>query len=500
MAGKLKLYSTTPGNNTSAPPDGWPEGMAPSAVNNAARQMMAQMAEWYRDAEWVDYADTVVGAAGQVYTISGDVTARYTVGRAIRQNSSDASRGIVTASSYSAPNTSVTVNGYVPSAAPTAVELGIGDKAISRLSAGTSSLDFAAFGGSLRATIAGTQVATLQSTGASFPEGVDFGANIVTGIDLSKHLALWSTTYGINITSGQMNLIAGSAGAVTTTINNTLTMSCTQGSVTLTVPINTAQGADIASAATVNLDSATGNVVNVTGTTTITAITLSNGRSRAVRFTGALQITAGASLVILPGNATAVTQAGDMATVEAIGGVKYVRLFRIGAQEFKAATGSIVAADTTITLPAGTYSAVRVMIRNLKSATNFALGLRFNGSTTTYTYAAHVWNPGTNASNGDNSANAILLHGNGGLINNTAPVCSEILIPTSDLADHQTVFARTLYQSPAPENTGVNIQGRWQTAAAVTSLSLHLRTSISSGLGATGVTPTAGSYELWLTP
>jgi hypothetical protein len=71
-------------------------------------------------------------------------------------------------------------------------------------------------------------------------------------------------------------------------------------------------GADIASAGTTNLETATGNLVDVTGTTTITAITLSEGHERTVRFTGILTLTNGASLV-LPGGANIVTAAGDYA-------------------------------------------------------------------------------------------------------------------------------------------------------------------------------------------
>lgn len=72
-------------------------------------------------------------------------------------------------------------------------------------------------------------------------------------------------------------------------------------------------GADIASAATLNLEAATGNLVDVTGTTTITTITLSNGHERTVRFTDALLLTDGASLV-LPGAANITTVAGAYAT------------------------------------------------------------------------------------------------------------------------------------------------------------------------------------------
>ena len=76
--------------------------------------------------------------------------------------------------------------------------------------------------------------------------------------------------------------------------------------------INEAQGADIASAGTINLDTATGNLVDVTGTTAITAITLSQGREAVIRFTGVLTLTHGASLV-LPGAASITTAAGDFA-------------------------------------------------------------------------------------------------------------------------------------------------------------------------------------------
>lgn len=76
--------------------------------------------------------------------------------------------------------------------------------------------------------------------------------------------------------------------------------------------IDTTQGADIASAATLNLETATGNVVDVTGTTSVTAITLSQGHWRLVRFTGILKITNGASLVTGTGG-DIFTNSGDYA-------------------------------------------------------------------------------------------------------------------------------------------------------------------------------------------
>lgn len=75
---------------------------------------------------------------------------------------------------------------------------------------------------------------------------------------------------------------------------------------------NEAHGTDIASAAAINLDTATGNLVDVTGTTAITGITLSDGHKRTVRFTDTLTLTNGANLVLL-GGANIVTAAGDYA-------------------------------------------------------------------------------------------------------------------------------------------------------------------------------------------
>lgn len=77
---------------------------------------------------------------------------------------------------------------------------------------------------------------------------------------------------------------------------------------------NEVKGADIASAATINLTTATGNLVHVTGTTTITAITIPAGAERELVFDGALTLTHSAAL-LLPGAANIATQVGDRATV-----------------------------------------------------------------------------------------------------------------------------------------------------------------------------------------
>jgi len=61
---------------------------------------------------------------------------------------------------------------------------------------------------------------------------------------------------------------------------------------------NDARGLDIASAATLVLDGATGNFINVTGSTNVTAVTLANGRLRAGTSTTSFAFVAGASLIV----------------------------------------------------------------------------------------------------------------------------------------------------------------------------------------------------------
>jgi hypothetical protein len=99
-------------------------------------------------------------------------------------------------------------------------------------------------------------------------------------------------------------------------------------------------GADIASAATINLETSTGDLVDVTGTVAITAITLNDGHERTVRFTGILTLTNGASLV-LPGGANITTAAGDFAVFRgyAAGVVRCVAYERIAGTPLSTITG-----------------------------------------------------------------------------------------------------------------------------------------------------------------
>lgn len=110
----IKDWSTTAASNNSASPNGFPEGMAPSGVNDSAREVMAQVRSWYDDAEWREWGHTITYVSGTQFTTAagdGDTTGVYEVGRRVRAVGSTTGTiyGRVTASSHSA-QTTVTVS------------------------------------------------------------------------------------------------------------------------------------------------------------------------------------------------------------------------------------------------------------------------------------------------------------------------------------------------------------------------------------------------------
>lgn len=217
----ISAWSTTPASNNSAPPNGAPEGMTPSSVNDIMRQQMADHKTQWLDAAYFNQGDTPSRASAATFKIATDVTATYVKGRRIKCLDSSTLYGTITASSYGAPDTTVTVG-----------------------------LD----SGSLTASLSSVALAILSSSNMALP-------------------------HGINI-----------------------------------------KGADIASATTTDLSAATGDYVDVTGTTTITGLgTATAGVEKTVRFTGALTLTHNATSLILPSSASITTVNGDTAIFRSLG-------------------------------------------------------------------------------------------------------------------------------------------------------------------------------------
>jgi len=123
--------------------------MSPSTVNNSARQMQADIREQHEDAEWIDLGDSPTYTSGTEFTITGDVTTKYHVGRRIKASGTTPFTvyGTIATSSYSSPNTTITVtwDSGTLDATLDAVALGI-------VSATNSSLGSFAFKSSLEAS------------------------------------------------------------------------------------------------------------------------------------------------------------------------------------------------------------------------------------------------------------------------------------------------------------------------------------------------------------
>lgn len=75
--GEIRDYNVSADSNTATPPDGAPEGMAPSTVNNTMREAYARIKRFYND---TNGANTTAGS-GNTYTLSASRTvATYAAG------------------------------------------------------------------------------------------------------------------------------------------------------------------------------------------------------------------------------------------------------------------------------------------------------------------------------------------------------------------------------------------------------------------------------------
>lgn len=91
---KVGTWSTTAGNNNSTPPDGWPEGQAPSTVNDCAREMMASLRTLFNDAQYIDQNWTPTYISATTFSVAGDQTSAIHANR--RLKIFDATAGVAT--------------------------------------------------------------------------------------------------------------------------------------------------------------------------------------------------------------------------------------------------------------------------------------------------------------------------------------------------------------------------------------------------------------------
>lgn len=121
-----------------------------------------------------------------------------------------------------------------------------------------------------------------------------------------------------------------------------------------------ASGANIASAATIDLTAATGNTVDVTGTVTTTAITITAGQQMMLIAQAAWPLTHHATNLNLPGGVNYTCAAGDrILVIKDLAGVVYVSIWKadgtavVAVSQIESIAVSVAANALTSTLKAG---------------------------------------------------------------------------------------------------------------------------------------------------
>ena len=89
----VNTWSTTAGSNNSAAPDGWPENMNYSDVNNCAREMMSAIAEWYAD---LNATITSTGSSDAYVVAANRDLSTYADGMCVRFKANHTNSGAAT--------------------------------------------------------------------------------------------------------------------------------------------------------------------------------------------------------------------------------------------------------------------------------------------------------------------------------------------------------------------------------------------------------------------
>ena len=147
-------WDNTAANNNDAPPDGFPENMDYSDVNDAAREVMAAVARWE-------------GAVGGALTTAGASTA-YTL--TIPQ----------TLSAYAAGQHFAFIAHVASGAAPTLDLNGLGARALVNSSGGALGVDNLAANSVYRAVVRASDIQVINSAGEQLPVQTSQAAKILT--------------------------------------------------------------------------------------------------------------------------------------------------------------------------------------------------------------------------------------------------------------------------------------------------------------------------------
>lgn len=278
-------WSEVDASNNAVPPNGWPEGMAPSDVNNSARAQMGGEKRWW-------------ARSNATQTTTGTSTAYV-----LTYEEPEAAL-------YGGEETSFVLH-VTCGANPTLDRDGLGSKSLRKF-------DFAT---NLFVPIAAGDFRINQVLRVRYNAGTDryeiISASISTG------------------------------GFVSTSSNNVFTGTNEfQNTVTMTgAALNEAARVNVASATTCNIGAAASNYVQITGNVTITGFgTIVSGARRIVVFAAVLLLTHNGTSLILPGGANITTAAGDTAIFESEGSGNWrcIAYQRASGTSLVAATGTMV--------------------------------------------------------------------------------------------------------------------------------------------------------------
>ena len=328
MAGTyIGKYDTTAGSNSATATNSVSvaEGMLPSNINNALRDIMADVRQWYNTAEWIEYGDgagtyTPAYASSASFTIAGvNVTSVYHVGRRIKLVASTPGTiyGSITATAFST-NTTVTVSwdsGSLSDEAITSVHIGA-------ISASNTSLpETTAITGDYTLDVSGDIIldadgdnVTLKAAGTTSLDFVLNGATNVT-LDTPGDLILDAggadvllkddgTTFGsLTQSGGELLVKSGSTPTTALTMsgaNVTIAGDLTISGDDLTMATNTSGAALIGDGTNFNPVVISGDIaIGTTGTAAIGSAVIVNAdvsSSAAIAFSKMADLTASRAL------------------------------------------------------------------------------------------------------------------------------------------------------------------------------------------------------------
>ena len=191
-------YSLTPANNTAAPPDGAPEGMLPSAVNDTMRDMMAQIrdcGDGIRDGTYTMTAAKITG--GSITGVTFSSSAATITGGSVTGVTFSSSSATITGGSITGITDLTVADGGTGASTLTGVLKGNGTSAFTAATAGT---DFVAPGTATTFTATqiftgSTSVAAVKTT--NIKEVSTVSATAATGTiayDVTTQSVLYYTT------------------------------------------------------------------------------------------------------------------------------------------------------------------------------------------------------------------------------------------------------------------------------------------------------------------